>query len=178
MRPGFAEPVVEEPALEWLAGLGYTHLQGDVSAPDGPAPERHAFRDAILSERLTLSVARLNPGLPPEAVHDAVRKVRHTDAPTLIERNRTVHRMLIDGVDGLLGPATVGHFVCEMHRMAVLFANAMTSPYGGGAGGGPAEPSAVQVTAGWPARCRIGSCRPQRRCSPRRLTLVMPPRTR
>ena len=36
--------------------------------------------------------------LPPEALEDAYRKITRTDAPSLIERNRAVHRMLVDGV--------------------------------------------------------------------------------
>ena len=95
----FNESHVEAASIEWLRSLGYAHATGDATAPDGPAPERHAFREAILSERLTLSVARLNPTLPPEAIQDAVRKIMLTDAPTLIERNRAVHKMLADGVD-------------------------------------------------------------------------------
>jgi ubiquinone/menaquinone biosynthesis C-methylase UbiE len=36
---------------------------------------------------------------PPEAVEDAFRKLTRADTPTLIERNRAVHRMLVDGID-------------------------------------------------------------------------------
>jgi type I restriction enzyme, R subunit len=41
---------------------------------------------------------RLNRDLPPEALDDAHRKLTKVDAPSLIERNRAVHRMLVDGV--------------------------------------------------------------------------------
>ena len=41
---------------------------------------------------------RLNPDLPPEALDDAYRKLTRTDAVSLVERNRAVHRMLVDGV--------------------------------------------------------------------------------
>lgn len=95
----FLESDVEEAAVEWLSNQGYSFLPGEACAPDGPAPERHHFREVILAERLSLSVSRLNPGLPPEAVQDAARKVTLADAPTLIERNRAVHKMLVDGVD-------------------------------------------------------------------------------
>ena len=40
----------------------------------------------------------LNPDLPPEALDDAYRKITRVDAPSLLERNRAVHRMLVDGV--------------------------------------------------------------------------------
>ncbi len=41
---------------------------------------------------------RLNPDLPQEALEDAYRKLTRVDAPSLVERNRAVHRMLVDGV--------------------------------------------------------------------------------
>ena len=55
------------------------------SSPSPPLP----LRDAL---------ARLNPDLPPEALEDAFRKLTRLDAPTLLERNRATHRMLVDGV--------------------------------------------------------------------------------
>ena len=71
-RP-FTESVVEEAALFWLADLGYAVIEGDLAAPDGPAPERHAFRDAVLEERLRLSLKLLNPSLPGESIVDAAK---------------------------------------------------------------------------------------------------------
>lgn len=41
---------------------------------------------------------RLNPGLPSEALEDACRKVTRLEAPTLLERNRATHRMLLNDV--------------------------------------------------------------------------------
>ncbi len=37
--------------------------------------------------------------MPPEALDDAWRKLARADGPSLIERNRAVHRMLVDGID-------------------------------------------------------------------------------
>ncbi len=48
--------------------------------------------------RLRQALVRLNPELPPEALEDAYRKLTKSDVPSLIERNRAVHRMLVDGV--------------------------------------------------------------------------------
>src|SRR5258706_7246280 len=94
----FTESVVEDAALAWLAGMGYAVLQGPHIAVDGPAAERFdpSYRDVLLDGRLRRSLARLNPDLPPEAVEDAYRKLTRTAAPSLIERNRAVHRMLVD----------------------------------------------------------------------------------
>jgi len=52
----------------------------------------------ILEARLRQALARLNPQLPVEALDDAYRKLTKVDAPSLIERNRAVLRMLVDGV--------------------------------------------------------------------------------
>ncbi len=58
---------------------------------------------------------RFNLDLPSEALEDAFRKLMRTDAPSLMERNRAVHRMLVDGVtveyrraDGSIAGAQAG----------------------------------------------------------------------
>ncbi|MBK5958367.1 DEAD/DEAH box helicase [Rhodoplanes elegans] len=96
----FTESVVEEAALEWLGGLGYAVRHGPDIAVGAPAAERHDSncRDVVLEERLRGALARLNPGLPADALDEAFRKLLRADAPSLIERNRLVHRMLVDGV--------------------------------------------------------------------------------
>ena len=95
-----AESHVEEAALAWLQGLGFAILHGPEIAVGMPAAERTdpGFRDVILKGRLRDALARHNPELPSDAVDDAFRKVTLADAPSLIERNRVIHRMLVDGV--------------------------------------------------------------------------------
>jgi len=97
---GFTESVVEDAALGWLESLGYLVLHGPDIAAGEPAAERSDpnYRDVVLEGRLRQALARLNPDLPPEALEDAYRKLTRTDAPSLLERNRAVHRMLVDGV--------------------------------------------------------------------------------
>src|SRR5690606_16555884 len=96
----FAESVVEEAALGWLHELGYTVLHGPEIAAGEPGAERTdpGYRDAILEGRLRAALARLNPQLPAEALEDAYRKLTRTDAPSLLERNRLLHRLLVEGV--------------------------------------------------------------------------------
>lgn len=110
----FTESVVEEAALDWLARLGYAVLHGPDIADGGAAAERDTsgYRDVILNARLRSALARLNPDLPAEALEDAHRKLARLDAPSLIERNRAVHRMLAEGInvefrrkDGSIGGA-------------------------------------------------------------------------
>lgn len=97
---GFTESIVEDAALAWLKALGYTVLHGPDIAAGEPGAERSDpnYRDVLLERRMRQALARLNPDLPPEAVEDAYRKLTRADAPSLIERNRALHRMLVDGV--------------------------------------------------------------------------------
>jgi len=96
----FTEFVVEDAALAWLEGLGYAVLHGPEIAVGEPGAERSGpnYRDVILERRLRQALVRLNRDLPPEALEEAFRKLTRADAPSLIERNRIVHRMLVDGV--------------------------------------------------------------------------------
>jgi len=98
--PNFTETVVEDAALAWLEGLGYAVLHGPDIAAGEPAYERidPNFRDVILEGRLRQALAQLNSKLPPEALEDAYRKLTRTDAPSLLERNRAIQRLLVDGV--------------------------------------------------------------------------------
>ncbi len=97
----FSESVVEDAALAWLEGLGYGVLSGPAIAAGEPGAERTdpGYRDVVLERRLRQALVALNPGLPAEALEDAFRKLTRVDAPTLVARNRAVHRKLLDGVD-------------------------------------------------------------------------------
>jgi hypothetical protein len=68
----------------------------------GRRARRRALRPGLPRRRpgatLRQALVRLNRDLPPEALDDAFRKLTRADAPSLIERNRAVHRMLVDGV--------------------------------------------------------------------------------
>jgi type I restriction enzyme R subunit len=97
---GFAESIVEDAALAWLASSGFAVVHGPDIAIGQPGAERSdpTYRDVVLVWRLREALVRLNPNLPQEALDDAFRKIVRADGPTLIERNRAVHRMLVDGV--------------------------------------------------------------------------------
>ena len=100
MSQPFTESVVEDAALAWLGELGYTVKHGPEIAAGEPAAERSdpGYRDVFLEGRLRHALARLNRVLPPEALEDAFRKLTRLSAPSLLERNRAAHRMLVDGV--------------------------------------------------------------------------------
>ena len=109
-----SESVVEEAALEWLAGLGYAVAHGPDIGPEGSVPERGSYAEVLLAGRFREALERLNPHLPAETLEDVLRKVRQADTPSLIEENRRLHRYLIEGVpvevareDGSTGGDTV-----------------------------------------------------------------------
>ena len=49
----------------------------------------------VLAEEAFAKALELNPDLPVEALGDAYRKLTRVDAPTLVERNRAVHRATV-----------------------------------------------------------------------------------
>ena len=95
---GVSESAVEEAALGWLAALGWSVARGPDIAPDTPNAERGDYGEVVLGERLRAALARLNPDLPDEALHDARRKLTRPEGTTLVARNRAFHRMAVDGV--------------------------------------------------------------------------------
>ncbi|KFL28880.1 DEAD/DEAH box helicase [Devosia sp. 17-2-E-8] len=98
-RSGFNESVVEDAAIGIFEALGYTYVPAAQIAPDGSAPEREAYSDTILSQRLVAAVERLNPTVPAEAREAAIKQLFITETPALIEENRRIHRLLTEGVD-------------------------------------------------------------------------------
>ena len=94
-----SEAEVEETVLEQLVGLGYAVLSDAEIGPDGKNPEREAYADIVLGKRLRGAIDRLNPAIPIEARGDALRKMLSTEMPSLVEENRRLHKLLVEGVD-------------------------------------------------------------------------------
>jgi type I restriction enzyme R subunit len=94
----FTESVVEDAALAWLESLGYAVNHGPEIAPGELFAERGDYGQVILATRLREALVRLNPSLPTEAIDDAFRKITRLEGATLDARNRTFHRLLVDGV--------------------------------------------------------------------------------
>ena len=95
---GVTESVVEQAALAWLESLGWDVLHGPDIAPGEPAAERGNYGQVVLERRLRDALAWLNPDLPTEALEAAFRKLTWPEGATLEARNRTLHRLLVDGV--------------------------------------------------------------------------------
>src|SRR5690606_9108462 len=52
----------------------------------------------LLARRLHDGLCRLNPELPTVAIEDAYRKLTRLEGADLVQRNRALHRLLVDGV--------------------------------------------------------------------------------
>ena len=98
MTANFTESEVEDAALDWLAGCGWSVAHGPDIAPDAPGAERADYGAVVLGGRLRGAVQRLNPDLPVEALDDAYRKLTRPEGATVEARNRAFHRMVVDGV--------------------------------------------------------------------------------
>ena len=94
-----SEAAVEEALLAQLQTLGYQIESEEIIGPDGLRPERNSHDEVILNKRLEVAVARINPGLPTQALQDAVRKVTQSELPSILEENRRIHTLITEGVD-------------------------------------------------------------------------------
>ncbi len=93
------ELVVENAALEWFEGLGYSIVHGPEIAPDAAGSERASYADVLLVHRLRNVLFKLNPDIPSECLEEVIKRLQRPELPTLIENNRTFHSLLRDGVD-------------------------------------------------------------------------------
>ncbi|MEA2830346.1 MAG: type restriction enzyme subunit, partial [Bradyrhizobium sp.] len=94
-----SEAAVEELVLDQLRDLGYTVASDSAIGPDGKAPERESYADVVLTRRLAAAIGKLNPHIPSVVQRDALRKILATDRPALVEENRRLHNMMVEGVD-------------------------------------------------------------------------------
>lgn len=94
-----SEAEIESALLDQLRALGYRIEREEDIGPDGHRPERESHDEVVLRKRFEDAVARLNPGVPPEARQDAIRKVTQSELPALLEENRRLHRLMTEGVD-------------------------------------------------------------------------------
>ena len=79
------EAQIESALLDQLRALGYRIEREEDIGPDGHRPERESHDEVVLRKRFEDAVARLTPGVPPEARQDAVRKVTQSELPALLE---------------------------------------------------------------------------------------------
>jgi type I restriction enzyme R subunit len=93
-----SESDVEQAALGWLEGRGWRVAHGPEIAPGMLLAERRDYGEVVLAQRLRDALARLNPDLPAEALEDAFCQLARPEGADPLQRNRCLHRMLVDGV--------------------------------------------------------------------------------
>ncbi len=99
MTSNLNENQLELVALDYFRDLGFQYQHGLHIAPDGESPERKTYGQVVLTDRLRRALEQINPGVPEEAIEDAIKQVTRTDSPSLLVNNRAFHRMLTEGVD-------------------------------------------------------------------------------
>ncbi len=95
----YAESDLEQAAIEWFEELNYSKAYGPEISPEGEYPERMFYTDVILVDRLRDALVRINPGVPRDAIEEAIRIVEVPQSPSLLMNNRTFQRMITDGID-------------------------------------------------------------------------------
>ena len=95
---GVTESVVEQAALAWLESVGWRVVNGAEIAPGAPDAERESHGQVVLERRLRDALARNNPKLPSDALDDALRRLLRPEGVDPIPRNRSLHRLIVDGV--------------------------------------------------------------------------------
>ena len=93
---GFIESDVEEAALQWLEELHYEVDSG--SNLIDVTKERKSYEDIILKDRLLDALASLNPKISRPVLEDALREILIPKQVSLLENNRSFHKMITDGV--------------------------------------------------------------------------------
>jgi len=94
---------VEQPAIEQLKGMGYTHVPGDALAPAGaeatqgsflPTEERSSLRDVVLVPRLEKALKRINPWINEQNLRKVVHDLLFPRAASLIELTKRIYDLL------------------------------------------------------------------------------------
>ena len=98
---GFSEDaLVEQPAISLLGDLNWEVADLFHEWSSGKSTEgRETEHDVVLVSRLRPALEKLNPGLPPEAISQAVEELtRDRSKMVPVEANREIHQLLKDGV--------------------------------------------------------------------------------
>lgn len=90
------EDQIEQSLLETLAQMGWDIVNGPSIGPDGTM--ERSYEEAVLSRRLDLALARLNPDVPAAQREEALKRITRTTSPELLVDNRDFHTLLTDGV--------------------------------------------------------------------------------
>ena len=92
------EAGLEDVVLEYLALEGWSVVYGPEIAPGELGAERSDYRDVVLVGRLRSALVRLNPGLPADAIDDAVKTVLRAESQVVMTENWRAYQLLTQGV--------------------------------------------------------------------------------
>lgn len=92
------ESQIEQWAIELFERLGYTYIYAPDIAPDSDNPQRKTFEEVLLVEHLNQAVKRINPHLPHDLRHDAIKTAQRIASPDTLTNNEEFHRLLTEGV--------------------------------------------------------------------------------
>ena len=88
--------LVEQPAINWLKGLGYSYIHGSQLSPENG--ERKTYRDVILKRRFIAAVKRINPWVDDRIAEEVYKKVADIPHPDFVLRSKTFYDYLTIGV--------------------------------------------------------------------------------
>lgn len=89
---------VEETVLDALRQYGYNVMCGPHTSLEDTVRESSKRGTLLLEDRLRGALVKLNQQLPKEAIEDAHNQLRSVTEGNLMQRNRTMHDMLVNGV--------------------------------------------------------------------------------
>jgi type I restriction enzyme, R subunit len=101
------EDQIELLAIDLLKEAGWDYIHGSAIAPEESSDtlsfafpaRRQNYSEVILNDILKSSIARINPGIPPEAQEEAFKKVLRLTTTDLISNNEQFHKYLTNGID-------------------------------------------------------------------------------
>lgn len=98
MNNALNEDGYEHQCINWLKGIDWDWKYGPDIAPEGLAPERSTYEEVILGERLEDAIARINPGLPKDAIHSVHQLLSSPGETDLLRANEIIQGWFVNGI--------------------------------------------------------------------------------
>ena len=88
----YTEPSYETAIIQLFEKMGYSHVYG-------PDVENRNFNSPLYMEKLEEALHQLNPGLPEEAISDAINKLTNFEIGELVQKNAIFMDYLQNGIE-------------------------------------------------------------------------------
>jgi type I restriction enzyme R subunit len=98
MSNALNEDGYEHQCINWLKGIDWKWKYGPDIAPEGTAPERSSYKEVILGERLEDAIARINPGLPKDAIRSVHQLLSSPGETDLLRANEIIQGWFVNGI--------------------------------------------------------------------------------